>query len=554
MAEIKKYFDTMGNELIPVTGLNIQQNYNVEGGMCGRLSFSNNKEIYDYILTQKPLHETIITAPDHDIIKQFTIFKDMEIGHNAEDSTDILKQTFYYNVQSGHDMFAQASIKLYISNNQNDKITEIDGDTMGIGSYWGNVRLHLRIYGIANIVDDKLNNYCYVYIGLREVNGVFDTVNGQLKSKILEYVMAEPNFLNRSFAGKNWIVFQPKELVFDSTENTTQGGGYGSGEMPHDEVSIPTLPGVNISDCGSSLYMLSPSQMINLRKWLWSSDWQDNIKKLRTDPMQNIISVSITDLNIPTVGETAIYIGNVESTVTGGLINNTFISLDCGTITLEEYYGTFADYEPFCATTLYLPKVGFVQIPADIVVNNSINVVYHVELTSGEGLCYVILTSKRDGFTYIWNTYTCHVTSNIMLSAQDHTQQLTALGNAIINTTAQVSGAIANPATVPSAMAGIASSCLDVATTKNPTLTRGNIGNMSASMCFKKPYIMINRTNLVKPTSFRENNGHLINYTSKISGHAGFLKTRDYHAEFNAPYNHKMEIERIMNEGVFING
>lgn len=555
MAEIKKYFDAMGNELIPVTDFNMErQVYNVEGGMCGRLSFFNQTEIYDYILTQKPLHETIITVEDHDFIKQFTIFKDMEIGYNADDSNDILKQTFYYNVQSGHDMYAQASIKLYISNNQNDKVTQIDGDTMGIGTNWGNVRLHLRIYGIANIVNDKLNNYFYVFIGLREVNGVFDTVNGHLKSKILEYTMVEPNFLNRSFAGKNWIVFQPKELVFDSTEDTTQGGGYGSGEMPHDEVSIPALPSVNISDCGSSLYTLSPSQMINLRKWLWSSDWQDNIKKLRTDPMQNIISVSITDLNIPTQGDTAIYIGNVESTVTGGLVNNTFLSLDCGTITLEEYYGTFADYEPFCATTLYLPKVGFVQIPADIVVNNSINVVYHVELTSGEGLCYVILTSKRDGFTYVWNTYTCHVTSNIMLSAQDHTQQLTALGNAIINTTAQISGAIANPTTVPSAMTSIASSCLDVATTKNPTLTRGNIGNMSASMCFKKPYIMINRTNLVKPTSFRENNGHLINYTSKISGHTGFLKTRDYHAEFNAPYNHKMEIERIMNEGVFING
>ena len=207
-----------------------------------------------------------------------------------------------------------------------------------------------------------------------------------------------------------------------------------------------------------------------------------------------------------------------------------------------------------CATTLYLPKVGFVQIPADVVVNNSINVVYHVELTSGEGMCFVVLTSKRDGFSYVWNTYTCHVTSNIMLSAQDHTQQLTALGNAIINTTAQVSGAIANPATAPSAIAGIASSCLDVAATKNPTLTRGNIGNMSASMCFKKPYLMINRTNLTKPSSFRENNGQLINYTAKISEHTGFLKTRDFHAEFNAPYSHKVEIERIMNEGVFING
>ena len=51
MAEIKKYFDSMGNELIPVTNFHIErQIYNYDGGMCGRLSFYNQEEIYDYIL------------------------------------------------------------------------------------------------------------------------------------------------------------------------------------------------------------------------------------------------------------------------------------------------------------------------------------------------------------------------------------------------------------------------------------------------------------------------------------------------------------------------
>ena len=164
------------------------------------------------------------------------------------------------------------------------------------------------------------------------------------------------------------------------------------------------------------------------------------------------------------------------------------------------------------------------------------------------------LTSKRDGFTYIWNTYTCHITSNITLSAQDHSQQLLALGNAIINTGISASNAIINPASAGQGLSNTLSSCIDVATTKNPTSTKGNVGNMSAIMCYKKPYLLINRTNLTKPTSFQENNGYLINYTATIGEHTGFIKTRDYHAEFNAPYNHKVEIERIMNEGVFING
>ena len=341
---------------------------------------------------------------------------------------------------------------------------------------------------------------------------------------------------------------------FDSTETTDVSGGYGIGSMPTDNINIPNLPTVNMSDTGAALYSLTPLQMKQFRSWLWTTDWVENLKKIRTDPMQNIIGISLIDVPIPQGLNGLIYVGNVSSTVSANIVSNAFIELDCGEILLEEYYGSFADYEPFIATTLYLPKVGFVQIPADVCVNNTIKVVYHIELSSGEGLCYVQLTSKRDGFTYIWNTYTCHITSNITLSAQDHSQQLVALGNAIINTGISASNAIINPTSAGQGLSNTLSSCIDVATTKNPTSTKGNVGNMSAIMCYKKPYLLINRTNLTKPSSFQENNGYLINYSSKISNHTGFLKTRDFHAEFNAPYNHKVEIERIMDEGVFING
>lgn len=340
----------------------------------------------------------------------------------------------------------------------------------------------------------------------------------------------------------------------DITDNTEQGGGYGIGSMPTDNINIPNLPVINMSDTGATLYSLTPLKMKQFRSWLWTTDWVKNLKKIRTDPMQNIIGISLIDVPIPQGLNGLIYVGNVSSTVEANVISNSFIELDCGEITLTEYYGSFADYEPFIATTLYLPKVGFVQIPADVCVNNTIKVVYHIELSSGEGLCYVQLTSKRDGFTYIWNTYTCHITSNISLSAQDHSQQLVALGNAIINTSLSASNAIINPTSVGQGLSNTLSSCIDVAATKNPTSTKGNVGNMSAIMCYKKPYLLINRTNLTKPSTFQENNGYLINYSSKISNHTGFLKTKDFHAEFNAPYNHKVEIERLMNEGVFING
>lgn len=545
------YFDSNGNRLITLVNpnINLVNQYTTSGGMLGE-TFSTtftveqiktfwNEYIDQFIITQKDLGSGV---------KQWGS-KTQNIAAGIDANGNIIYQNFYSRINvSDSDAYAQPQLDIVVNNSiEPTDIFYGSAYFIPLGTNWGECKIDIRKFGFAIVQNDELTGVAYCSMALSIRNGI------EYWNKIYQLQSAYSTLIctTRSYKGVNYTLYGAEERDLDNTNNIEQGGGYGVGVLPTDNINVPTLPVIDMTATGAVLYKVTEPQMIAFRKWLWSSDWQDNIKKIRTDPMQNIIGIAIADLDITTSAESNIYVGNVKSDATGSIISNSFIEVDCGSITLDEYYGTFADYEPFVATTLYLPKVGFVQIPADVVMNNSIKVVYHIELSSGEGLCYVYINNTRNGFSYVWNTYTCHITSNIVLSAQDHTQQLTALGNAIVNTSVAAAGAIANPF---NAVASTLSSCIDVATTKNPTMTKGNIGNMSAILCYKKPYIMINRTNLTKPSSFQENNGYLINYTAKISGHTGFLKTRDFHAEFNAPYNHKMEIERIMDEGVFING
>lgn len=545
------YFDSNGNRLITLVNPSIVlvDSYATSGGMIGRtLSTTFTKEqimsfwneyIDQRLITQKDLGGGV---------KQWGS-KTQHIAAGIDENGNILYQDFYSKIDlSATGVYAQPQLNIVVSNSV-EPIDIFNGTKYSIplGSNWGVCSIDVRKFGFAILQNDNLTGIAYCSMALSIRNGIeYWNEIYQLQSSYSTLICT-----TRSYKGKNYTLYGADERDFDNTNNTEQGGGYGTGVLPTDNINVPSLPQIDMTATGAVLYKVTEQQMIAFRNWLWSSDWQDNIKKIRTDPMQNIIGVTIADLDIASSFSSNIYIGNVKSDATGSIIANTFIEVDCGSITLSEYYGTFADYEPFVATTLYLPKVGFVQIPADVVMNNTIKVVYHIELSSGEGLCYVYITNTRDGFSYIWNTYTCHVTSNIVLSAQDHTQQLTALGSAIVNTSVAAAGAIANPF---NAVANTVSSCLDVASTKNPTMTKGNVGNMSAILCYKKPYIMINRTNLTKPSSFQENNGYMINYTAKIDGHTGFLKTKDFHAEFDAPYSHKEEIERLLDSGVFING
>lgn len=332
----------------------------------------------------------------------------------------------------------------------------------------------------------------------------------------------------------------------DDTPDTTPDGGWGGGQNPTDNIDIPPLPNVNLNVTGSSLYALNESQMSQFSTWLWSSDWQDNIKRIHNTPMENIINVAIADCNVGGNDSTVI-VGNINSNVPGQIAGR-WQEVSCGTIDVREYYGTFADYEPYVTFTLYLPKVGYVQIPADVIVNNKITVTYHIELSSGEGICYVLITNARNDVTYIYNTYSCKCTSDIVLSASDRSGQAIAFAS---SATSLIASTIAgNPVGMAtSALSG----AMSVATAKNPTVTRGQMGNFSALMSHKKPFLLIQATNLTKPKNYRENKGHAIYFTTELlSNLSGYVQTMDFHADFNCPADVGAEIERLLNEGVFI--
>lgn len=553
-----QYFDSLGNELYPLIIDNTLTQLYLETKETGYirtcLGFNNDttkKNIMRTIVEHvKPISSITIPRAEKTTSEYVISFNNYPVAQTADN--DIIYNTFISTItHEANDYYVTCSCNASNSFNSNTAHSDDDFSITWQG-YTGTDTAFLvfKQYGILAL--DTNNNILGVVYTTIGYNIYDDGTTGNYKPLGEGY--GWDYFGGKQDTWDNIIIYPlgytSKDL--DNTSNTTIGGGYGSGNNPHDTIEIPQLPNLILSNTGSSLYALSSSEMLAFSGWLWTSDWTENIKKLRTDPMQNIIGVSIID--IPLTGNAStIHVGNLDSGVNGNLVTN-WVSVDCGSINVEEYYGTFADYEPYIALTLYLPKVGFVQIPADAVVNNSIKVVYNVELSSGEGLCYVYIINNRDNFSYVYNTYTCHVSANVALSASDHTQQISAIINASINTVAAVGGAIATGgATTGSAATTVASSALNVATTKNPTQTKGNFGNFGTLMCVKKPYLIINRTNLTKPSSFQENNGYMINYTAKISDHTGFLKTRDFHAEFDAPYSHKAEIERMLNEGVFIN-
>lgn len=335
------------------------------------------------------------------------------------------------------------------------------------------------------------------------------------------------------------------EVKEDSSEDNGEDGGYGSNDNPRNTIKIPTIPSINLNKSGSSLYALTEHEMYQFTKYLWTSDWTVNIKKLRNEPMENIINIGLIDVNVGGFS-TSIILGNLDTQCMGALIPR-FVEVDCGSITLNEYYGTFADYEPYTKISLYLPKIGVISLPCDLIMNNTLSVKYHIELSSGEGICYLYIYNNREDFGYIYNTYSCSCVASVPLSSSSHS----ALIQSQVSAVASLGGSIASGSPL-SITSSALSGAWNVASTKVPTETRGSMGNMSSLMCHKKPYLMINATYLCKPTDFKINNGHNSYITASIGTLSGFCKTKSYHADFEAPMECLVEIENILNSGFYI--
>lgn len=331
----------------------------------------------------------------------------------------------------------------------------------------------------------------------------------------------------------------------NENDEADNDGGYGDKFGSKDNVTIPNKPTLTLHNSGVRTYVLDTQQMHDFTEWLWTSDWQDNIKKIRSNPMENIINIGLIDTSIPS-SASSIIVGNVSTTIQAGETEG-FLDIECGSITIPEYYGNYADFEPFSNYKIYLPKIGFVNLPTDEIINNTITITYRIELSTGEGICIIEIYNTRDHFKYIYNILPCQCVSTLPLTASDNTQRITST----INMVQGIAGGIlhGNPTSIAESSINGA---LNVALSKNPTEIYGKVGNMGALMSNKRPFVIGTCTNIVVPNEYGKNNGYLTYKTFQINSLSGYCKALNYHAEFEAPKDCLVEIENILNNGFYI--
>lgn len=335
--------------------------------------------------------------------------------------------------------------------------------------------------------------------------------------------------------------------------SATVGGGDGKyGDIDAvDGTAIPNLPGLSAVDTGFiSLYNPTTSQLRSLYDFLWSNRFDLNtFKKLYADPMQCLISLGILPCVPDSSGATNIMFGNVDSEVNATELATQFAQVDCGSVDIDKYVGSFLDYSPFVKISLFLPYIGFVHLGTDDIMGGSINVTYNIDCLSGD--CIAFISHSERGVIY---SYTGNCRAELPITSQNYSGFLKnyyqALAGVIPSTISGASGGAAG------ALAGAAGGALSVAETvllnNKPEFQRsGSCAGASGMIGVQTPFVIIERPRFSVPNKIQKYAGQTANITMYLGDCKGFTAVDFVHLDgLNATADEIAEIEQLLYKGV----
>ena len=309
---------------------------------------------------------------------------------------------------------------------------------------------------------------------------------------------------------------------------------------------IPVIPSGEM-DALFTVYNPNLTELKQFGSWLWSSNFFEQLKKLFSDPMQAIIGLH--KIYVPTTNLTekqTIRCGYIDSEVPSYVVANQYTTINCGKVSLLEYFGNVFDYEPYTSIKLYLPFIGIVKLDVSEVMRSTIDVTYHVDVLTGACLAEVKII--RDTTESVLYTFTGNMGVQYPLSSGSYI----GIVGGLLGIAGGVVGSLATANPVPLAIGLSAASSSGKLHTD--VAHSGNISSNCGAMGIKKPYLIIDRPQTQLAENFEKYQGYPSNYTTTLSSCNGFVQVLEVHVDDikTATSDEKKSIELLLKQGVII--
>lgn len=311
----------------------------------------------------------------------------------------------------------------------------------------------------------------------------------------------------------------------------------------------PAIAGGGGSATGlANLYNPTLAQVKQFSRWLWGSDGLnlDQLKKLLQDPMQAIIGLHVMYATPTTGADRDIQVGYINSGVTSKIVTEQYTEIDCGTVTINEYFGDARDYSPFTQVYCYLPFIGIVELNADDIVNSVLGIKYKIDVLTG--CCLAQLTVKKYGLDAVLYTYTGNCAVQMPITSGNYLSTVSSLLGVVVSAgTAALTGGALAPVAIEAATSAVAGGA------KASVAMSGSLGSNAGAMGIRKPYLIIKRVESADANGYNEFYGYPTNKRVNLSQLTGYVRVKDINLSgTNATEDEQNEIVTLLKEGVIL--
>ena len=335
------------------------------------------------------------------------------------------------------------------------------------------------------------------------------------------------------------------------------GGGGFDGHSEND--TFPPLPSLGSTGSGFvQLYNPTTSELQALGGYLWSNDFLDNIAKIFQDPMDLIITLNVVPCTPPILNTSRVYIGSLDTHIDMQRVSSEYVAVNCGRVTIPEYYGSALDYAPHTKISLLLPFVGVVPLNADECSNSTLEVQYNISVFTGNAMCFVKVTKfdahgtningSVGAMSNVLYSYPCQISNTIEISSKNYSQFYSSVIGGIGKTalSAVTSGG-------SKALGEGAQSAINTMASK-PTIERSGGASGTAGILGERiPKVIIERPIQSYPSNFNQYEGLPSNITATVGSLRGFTKFEKLEMKgLKCSQNDIDEIETLLKEGIYI--
>lgn len=314
----------------------------------------------------------------------------------------------------------------------------------------------------------------------------------------------------------------------------------------------------------SKFYILNKTRLKALTAELMTSTFLDNVKLLFSKPIENIVNLRVYPFNIASfVRSTSIAdikINDVTMTTKGIIVPDQVPDfLDMGSIFVQPQYmeevtaPAFFDYEPYTTLQLYLPYIGFTDIPCQVVMGKNLLIRYAVDFATGECTAFLLVSEPGSTATTLFKTVKGQIGISIPIGGgqwQDIANNILKIGMGIAGT---VAGASTGEAALLAAGVGVIGGAMNMNT--SPTVS-GTLSNYNAYYGPQTCYLVYTRKKPILNQIFYSTRGRLSGLQGKLSDLKGFTMIDRVHMDGfpGATSEEITEIENLLKAGVILPG